>query len=130
MCVLLFFFFKQKTAYGMRISDWSSDVFSSDVEPSQDLVHAVGGRRRRMLDINVERLKIPAIIITHQHGRMHARGQGPPERLASRPAAARRNADFEARPVQPLQFGGPSGRDRKSTRLNSSHYCAARMPSS
>src|SRR3546814_8495560 len=27
----LFFFFKQKTAYEMRISDWSSDVFSSDL---------------------------------------------------------------------------------------------------
>src|SRR3546814_5710509 len=29
-CVL-FFFFKQKTAYEMRISDWSSDVCSSDL---------------------------------------------------------------------------------------------------
>src|SRR3546814_1365111 len=30
MCV--FFFFKQKTAYEMRISDWSSDVCSSDLD--------------------------------------------------------------------------------------------------
>src|SRR3546814_5079484 len=30
MCVC-FFFFKQKTAYEMRISDWSSDVCSSDL---------------------------------------------------------------------------------------------------
>src|SRR3546814_13872315 len=30
MC-LCFFFFKQKTAYEMRISDWSSDVCSSDL---------------------------------------------------------------------------------------------------
>src|SRR3546814_20997105 len=29
--ILLFFFFKQKTAYEMRISDWSSDVCSSDL---------------------------------------------------------------------------------------------------
>src|SRR3546814_19088367 len=28
----LFFFFKQKTAYEMRISDWSSDVCSSDLK--------------------------------------------------------------------------------------------------
>src|SRR3546814_8891682 len=28
---MIFFFFKQKTAYEMRISDWSSDVCSSDV---------------------------------------------------------------------------------------------------
>src|SRR3546814_8273159 len=31
MIVLLFFFVKQKTAYEMRISDWSSDVCSSDL---------------------------------------------------------------------------------------------------
>src|SRR3546814_18280977 len=31
--LLLFFFFKQKTAYEMRISDWSSDVCSSDLRP-------------------------------------------------------------------------------------------------
>src|SRR3546814_5889356 len=33
LCCLLvsFFFFKQKTAYEMRISDWSSDVCSSDL---------------------------------------------------------------------------------------------------
>src|SRR3546814_14517818 len=30
-CCVLFFFFKQKTAYEMRISDWSSDVCSSDL---------------------------------------------------------------------------------------------------
>src|SRR3546814_11715893 len=33
LCV---FFFKQKTAYEMRISDWSSDVCSSDLQPGID----------------------------------------------------------------------------------------------
>src|SRR3546814_4943416 len=32
LAILLFFFFKQKTAYEMRISDWSSDVCSSDLK--------------------------------------------------------------------------------------------------
>src|SRR3546814_2688151 len=32
----MFFFFKQKTAYEMRISDWSSDVCSSDLQPDDD----------------------------------------------------------------------------------------------
>src|SRR3546814_4768351 len=33
----VFFFFKQKTAYEMRISDWSSDVCSSDlIRPDSD----------------------------------------------------------------------------------------------
>src|SRR3546814_2736985 len=31
-CIDLFFFFKQKTAYELRISDWSSDVCSSDLD--------------------------------------------------------------------------------------------------
>src|SRR3546814_5939105 len=35
-CVCVFFFFKQKTAYEMRISDWSSDVCSSDLEVGVD----------------------------------------------------------------------------------------------
>src|SRR3546814_4637594 len=38
--VCLFFFFKQKTAYEMRISDWSSDVCSSDLLA---LLVALGG---------------------------------------------------------------------------------------
>src|SRR3546814_6412012 len=32
MFVYYFFFFKQKTAYELRISDWSSDVCSSDLK--------------------------------------------------------------------------------------------------
>src|SRR3546814_10873510 len=31
LCSIFVFFFKQKTAYEMRISDWSSDVCSSDL---------------------------------------------------------------------------------------------------
>src|SRR3546814_2968054 len=31
LSIVFFFFFKQKTAYEMRISDWSSDVCSSDL---------------------------------------------------------------------------------------------------
>src|SRR3546814_2041977 len=34
MLLFIFFFFKQKTAYEMRISDWSSDVCSSDLRKS------------------------------------------------------------------------------------------------
>src|SRR3546814_1259746 len=36
--VFEFFFFKQKTAYEMRISDWSSDVCSSDLLVGADAV--------------------------------------------------------------------------------------------
>src|SRR3546814_1213493 len=44
--VVLFFFFKQKTAYEMRISDWSSDVCSSDL--SQRELDAARRRRVRI----------------------------------------------------------------------------------
>src|SRR3546814_8596566 len=39
MC--MFFVFKQKTAYDMRISDWSSDVCSSDLTGQPDFAHLV-----------------------------------------------------------------------------------------
>src|SRR3546814_1530183 len=39
-----FFFFKQKTAYEMRISDWSSDVCSSDLHDAR--TQAVRARRK------------------------------------------------------------------------------------
>src|SRR3546814_6413774 len=35
----MFFFFKQKTAYEMRISDWSSDVCSSDLAKFGQFIH-------------------------------------------------------------------------------------------
>src|SRR3546814_5818792 len=38
-CCYVVFFFKQKTAYEMRISDWSSDVCSSDLIRSQQGAH-------------------------------------------------------------------------------------------
>src|SRR3546814_17730755 len=54
ICVMIvFFFFKQKTAYEMRISDWSSDVCSSDlrqdaldraVEPRRVAAGEIGAR--------------------------------------------------------------------------------------
>src|SRR3546814_9052399 len=43
VCFCVVFFFKQKTAYEMRISDWSSDVCSSDLTAVQHLVGHVEG---------------------------------------------------------------------------------------
>src|SRR3546814_7860062 len=41
-----FFFFKQKTAYEMRISDWSSDVCSSDLIPSTSIEQSLDMKRK------------------------------------------------------------------------------------
>src|SRR3546814_19286980 len=48
---LFFFFFKQKTAYEMRISDWSSDVCSSDLSdrPERALSNLCESARFRRL---------------------------------------------------------------------------------
>src|SRR3546814_7182843 len=40
---MCFFFFKQKTAYEMRISDWSSDVCSSDLLTGFTIAGALDG---------------------------------------------------------------------------------------
>src|SRR3546814_9771155 len=49
--VCLFFFFKQKTAYEMRISDWSSDVCSSDLpDGSFPYIHTTGDTLAMMGD--------------------------------------------------------------------------------
>src|SRR3546814_16241215 len=46
MSILCLFFFKQKTAYEMRISDWSSDVCSSDLLEIEIIVDDLGSERR------------------------------------------------------------------------------------
>src|SRR3546814_11112515 len=43
--IVFFFFFKQKTAYEMRISDWSSDVCSSDLSDDGAVSRAQGRGR-------------------------------------------------------------------------------------
>src|SRR3546814_2954270 len=43
MLLIIVFFFRQKTAYEMRISDWSSDVCSSDLGTAQAADHRCGG---------------------------------------------------------------------------------------
>src|SRR3546814_4289238 len=44
--ILYFFFFKQKTAYEMRISDWSSDVCSSDLRTASGKLCLISNSRR------------------------------------------------------------------------------------
>src|SRR3546814_1136019 len=50
-CCVVFFFFKQKTAYEMRISDWSSDVCSSDL--AEQIGHDAEGRERDDVDLGM-----------------------------------------------------------------------------
>src|SRR3546814_7368814 len=52
--LFFFFFFKQKTAYEMRISGWSSDVCSSDLPlPKSDFVTTLGLRFQKEIPMAV-----------------------------------------------------------------------------
>src|SRR3546814_5665745 len=143
---LFFFFFKQKTAYDMRISDWSSDVCSSDLSSRlrsprgripavrstakpQYIISGVqrrlcqGARLRRALVQNrVERRAIvPECDISGIDRRQRLDQQ----------RAERRLEPAEALPggLGPHRIDAGVGKrridadeiDRKSTRLNSSH---------
>src|SRR3546814_3359466 len=63
MFLLFVFFFKQKTAYEMHISDWSSDVCSSDL-------FDLGFRPRPKGTGGIERLGPVAVLQQHRQGDM------------------------------------------------------------
>src|SRR3546814_10264818 len=66
----LIVFFKQKTAYEMRISDWSSDVCSSDLAPGHVGHHDL--QRRSLLpghgDVHRGGVADGAVRIVRRHG--------------------------------------------------------------
>src|SRR3546814_5520932 len=69
LCVV-FFFFKQKTAYEMRISDWSSDVCSSDLKGVPGRPSLFGTTHQLLDDLNLRSLddlpSLPEIKDTQQ----------------------------------------------------------------
>src|SRR3546814_11466489 len=69
MCVF-FFFFKQKTAYEMRISDWSSDVCSSDLRHEGELGFQLIAARRHQQVGEIHRRR------THAHANLARPGDG------------------------------------------------------
>src|SRR3546814_3346807 len=106
VCDMLFFVFKQKTAYEMRISDWSSDVCSSDL---RQLHERLGGWIGRACDAADHRLHL-----------FDAAAGG----CACRGIDLRQRARLQIK--HDIRTAGCAGGidaqpDRKSTRLNSSH---------
>src|SRR3546814_4559416 len=55
--IVWFFFFKQKTAYEMRISDWSSDVCSSDL----DYDRRIAAMDKGGVDVSIVSLTCPNV---------------------------------------------------------------------
>src|SRR3546814_3361231 len=121
LCVLFFFFFKQKTAYEMRISDWSSDVCSSDLERRQQ--HRDDTARRR-------HEAGPGGVVTepglHPQRLQHDRAEEHRITEAEHQRANREVAVLEQRQIDDRMLFAElpdqeHDEDRKSTRLNSSH---------
>src|SRR3546814_8939404 len=55
---VVFFFCKQKTAYEMRISDWSSDVCSSDLPVAQQAADCIrAARDAQVVSVDTERVR-------------------------------------------------------------------------
>src|SRR3546814_4173164 len=73
-CCISFFFFKQKTAYEMRISDWSSDVCSSDLSAIALLLDGVTGSGKTEVYLHaiadcLARGRQAPLLKPHSHGR-------------------------------------------------------------
>src|SRR3546814_6760249 len=113
-----FFFFKQKTAYEMRISDWSSDVCSSDLKDIKALIAASNAQVKTGADL-VGRTGSSLTEIVTAIKKVSD--------IVAEIAAASRE---QATGLDQINTAVGSMEDRKSTRLNSSHSCASRMPTS
>src|SRR3546814_5268458 len=108
----MFFFFKQKTAYEMRISDWSSDVCSSDL--------AQRGARELALEHHVRRHREDP----DQRGGDEAKDRQVVDDQAEEAVEVAGDEPaglFVCHPPHPLPHRMLFPLDRKSTRLNSSH---------
>src|SRR3546814_9311135 len=73
MVSYLFFFFKRKTAYEMRISDWSSDVCSSDLLERPRA--GVGDGKALVGDRRDDPSLIILLALTQARARAHAVGE-------------------------------------------------------
>src|SRR3546814_3103405 len=116
-----FFFFKQKTAYEMRISDWSSDVCSSDLHVTPDME----SYKEEIFGPVLQIVRAPDFEAALELPSKHQYGNGVAiftrNGHAAREFAARVNVGMVGINVPipvPVVY---HSLDRKSTRLNSSH---------
>src|SRR3546814_10698286 len=108
----------------MRISDWSSDVCSSDLESDVPLEEVQVGDRLRVRP--GEKVPVDGEVLEGESSIDESM-------LTGEPMPVRKSAGDAV--IGDTQKGSDAliiraGKDRKSTRLNSSHSCASRMPSS
>src|SRR3546814_4265833 len=123
------FFFKQKTAYEMRISDWSSDVCSSDLPSMASIIDVGGGASTLVDDLlangyrNLTVLDLSAAALATAKTRLGSNAASVRWLEANVIEAALPERSFDVwhdRAVFHF-LTSEEDRDRKSTRLNSSH---------
>src|SRR3546814_1229950 len=134
-----FFFFKQKTAYEMRISDWSSDVCSSDLleamlskDPAPENLEEEGA------EDNGEISEKTAGVSFKDEDEVEEEPSADGDDENGEGSSGKRESFEEDEEDNTLSLAAmeellkPDAleKDRKSTRLNSSHSCATRMPAS
>src|SRR3546814_1138709 len=139
--VCIFFFFKQKTAYEMRISDWSSDVCSSDLFTCTALAVVIAPDRlgtpvateRATTRRHHVQAEVPVPLLPHAAiavhvdqvpcglaGQLRVGWQYAHVRHVHSPIRPRGNARNPGHPA-PRIDARLLAKDRKSTRLTSSH---------
>src|SRR3546814_5566144 len=127
------FFFKQKTAYEMRISDWSSDVCSSDLSSVRKIVE-MQDEIDTVNDVMTTQLGPEHVIVALSAEFRDELTTSQIERCVARLEARIRDRHPEVQTLfikpqkpaaghrdQPEASRSPGAGDRKSTRLNSSH---------
>src|SRR3546814_2213953 len=106
----MLFFVKQKTAYEVRISDWSSDVCSSDLAVKEQ--YAIENALNKISGYGLVNARI-AYKLDNPNIEMSIFGRN----LTGKKYLVRRFADL----YRQIGFAAEYAGDRKSTRLNSSH---------
>src|SRR3546814_12760271 len=100
----IFFFFKQKTAYEMRISDWSSDVCSSDLLNDRPTGESAEQLQPKRFMFGPSCSEIAAAV--DQDGALRCC----PQQICFRKIIKRRRIDGQAPvPVKPRHFSQPDG---------------------
>src|SRR3546814_5116959 len=112
----MFFFFKQKTAYEMRISDWSSDVCSSDlVDRIVGLEMGADDYLAKPVDLRELLARIKAVLRRTERATAETEADRPQAAHLARVGRFTLNLDSHK-----LLAGNGGDLDRKRKRLNSS----------
>src|SRR3546814_1202175 len=114
----------------MRISDWSSDVCSSDLAEADTVMPGYTHLQAAQPVTFGHHMLAYVEMLGRDRGRLADCRRRMNESPLGAAALAGTSFDIDRRATAAaLGFDRPMA-DRKRTRLNSSHYCASRMPSS